>query len=42
MGGAAIRNGLGPLEKATCVEITNHGHRPWYEVGPPEGAITVR
>jgi hypothetical protein len=22
--------------------ITNHGHRPWYEVGPPEGAINVR
>jgi hypothetical protein len=22
--------------------ITNHGHRPWYEEGPPEGADYVR
>jgi hypothetical protein len=23
-------------------EITNHGQRPWYEAGPPEGAVNVR
>jgi hypothetical protein len=22
--------------------ITNHGHRPWYEEDPPEGAVYVR
>jgi hypothetical protein len=22
--------------------ITNHGQRPWYEAGPPEGAVNVR
>jgi hypothetical protein len=22
--------------------ITNHGQRPWYEEGPPEGADYVR
>jgi hypothetical protein len=23
-------------------KITNHGQRPWYEEGPPEGAVYVR
>jgi hypothetical protein len=23
-------------------QITNHGQRPWYEEGPPEGAVSVR
>lgn len=22
--------------------VTNHGHRPWHEEGPPEGAVYVR
>ena len=31
-----------PWENEVFRAITNHGQRPWYWEGPPEGAVYVR
>jgi hypothetical protein len=38
--GVAVRGQLWLI--AFPPQVTNHGHRPWHEEGPPEGAVYVR
>jgi hypothetical protein len=37
-----VCRGLRTCQLGGVEVITNHGQRPWYEAGPPEGAVNVR